>query len=68
MNIVKTTSLPNQKNRTVYFDAGEEIRYYEKETGIKVSEGCAEFIKSCSYLINKAYRDGYKDGKEAAQG
>lgn len=66
MNLVKTTSLPNQKNRTVYFEVDEEIRYYEEKTGTKVSEDCVEFIKTCSYLINKAYRDGYKDGKEAA--
>ncbi len=66
MNTVKTTLFPESKNRSVYFDVEEGIRIFEEKTGKKVAEGAAEIVREYASIINRAYNDGLRDGKEVA--
>lgn len=65
MNTVKTTLFANQANRAVYFDIEENIETYEKMTGKKLSKRSAELIRCWGPIVNRAYEDGVRDGKEA---
>lgn len=66
MNTVKSTLIPESKNRSVYFDADEDIRLCEERTGKKISETAAQVIRDYAPIINRAYNDGLRDGKEVA--
>lgn len=66
MNTVKTTLLPESKNRSVYFDVDEGIRLCEERTGKKFSETAAQIIRDYAPIINRASNDGLRDGKEVA--
>lgn len=65
---IRKTLFPNQKNRNVYFDAVENMRYFEQKTGTEIGEKAKEIIMAYAEFINEAYMDGYQAGKEAAQG
>ena len=62
MKTVRTTFLPSQKNRSVYFDAEEVDRYFEKTQGRKATTSQKEHHQHWQIIINAAYNDGYKDG------
>lgn len=62
MNFVKSTLLPESKNRSVYFDVDEGIRLCEERTGKKISETAAQIIRDYAPIINRAYNDGLRDG------
>lgn len=63
MKTVRTTFLPRQKNRSVYFDAEETECYFEKTCGHKqVPTKRKEYHKNLGAIINAAYNDGFQDG------
>lgn len=66
MHTVKTTLIPESKNRTVYVDAEEAISWFEQKHGIKATKNAADVFRAYAAMMNEAYEDGYKDGKEAA--
>lgn len=68
MKTVKRTLIRDSKNKTEWVNTDEAIDYVEKKTGTKVPDGAAELFRAYEKLLNDAYRDGYEDGKEAAQG
>ena len=66
MSEVKTTLFPESQNRSVYFDVEEGIRMFENESGRAFSEKAAEILRAYGPIINQAYDEGYRDGREAA--
>lgn len=66
MKTVKTTLFPDAKNRSVYFDVDESISAYERGCGRKLNENAEKIIRSYGSIINQAYNEGFRDGKEAA--
>ena len=68
MQSVRTTLFAESKNRSVYFDVEEGICIYEEMTGKRVGEGTAEIIRNYAPIINRAYEEGFRDGKKVAHG
>ena len=62
MKTVRTTFLPNQKNKTVYFDAEETEHYFEQTRGRVTTPERSELHKSWEMIITCAYNDGFQDG------
>lgn len=54
--------MPTEK----YFDNAQEIAKFEVKTGETVSEEAREYTNTIEVVINQAYNDGYRDGKESA--
>ena len=64
MKTVRTTFLPNQKNRTAYFNADEAEDYFSAMNETPPTELQKKLHRQWGIVINAAYDTGFRDGIE----
>ena len=66
MDTAKKTYRNYEKPTSVYFDPEQEKELYERTSGEKVSVFATELFRMIAPIINAAYEDGFRNGKEEA--
>lgn len=66
LKATKSTYHDYEKPTTLYFDPEQEVERYEQATGEIVCQFAVEITREFAHIINIAYKEGFRDGKEAA--